>query len=203
MTRTEFIERYRHMIGGMVLDGATVSRHGADLSIFLRTVMSRTDSLLGQAYDNLIREGHREFEPPMTHMLPQMLGSTISDPAVLRALARAEFSKNTPSGTLKAIDYMRKVLGVTLPNIDDSLFLADLYARTQQERKAVEILEKARTASPYFREVYELLANDYMNLGQYGDAIAVLRQGIKLFPDDEKLRSLGKKADSVTLGPAK
>ena len=159
--------------------------------------------ILFQAYDNLIREGHREFEPPMTHMLPQMLGSTISDPAVLRALARAEFSKNTPSGTLKAIDYMRRVLGVTLPNIDDSLFLADLYARTQQERKAIEILEKARTASPYFREVYELLANDYMNLGQYGDAIDVLRQGIKLFPDDEKLRSLGKKADSVTLGPAK
>lgn len=163
----------------------------------------RLDSIpqetLFQAYDSLVREGHREFEFPLEQLVPQMVGST--DPAVLRGLARSELGKNTPAATLRAIDYMRKIFAVTSPDIDDSLFLADLYTRTQREKKAVEILEEARVASPYFREVYELLANDYMDLGQYGDALAVLHQGIELFPDDTKLQSLLKRADSVTLGP--
>jgi tetratricopeptide (TPR) repeat protein len=67
--------------------------------------------------------------------------------------------------------------------------------------KAIKTLEKARSSSPYFREVYEMLASDHMTLGQYGDALAVLRQGIELFPDDVKLRALEKRANSVTLGP--
>lgn len=39
-----------------------------------------------------------------------------------------------------------------------------------------------------------------MEIGQYGDALAVLRKGIELFPDDFKLRALEKKASSATLG---
>jgi len=91
---------------------------------------------------------------------------------------------------------------ITVPDIDDYLFLGDLYTRTQQTEKAVKILEKARSSSPYFREVYEMLASDYMTLGQYGAALAVLQQGIDRFPDDSKLRALSKKANSVTLGPS-
>jgi len=155
---------------------------------------------LFQAYDSLVREGRQEFDPLLSQLLPQIVASKPSDPAVVRAVARAEFRKNTLAGTAKAIDSMKKVFELTAPNIDDYLFLADLYARTQQEKKAVEILEKARTTSPYFREIYELLATDYMTLGQYGDALTVLRQGIELFPDDLKLRSLEKKANSVGLG---
>ena len=168
-----------------------------------KQVKSIPQESLFQAYDSLVREGHLEFQPAMNEMLPHMVGNTLSDPGILRALARAQFDRNTPEGTLKAIEYMRRVFAITLPNIDDSLFLADLYTRTRQERKAVEVLEKARVASPYFREVYELLANVYINLGQYGEAVAVLRQGIELFPDDARLRSLRQMADSVTLGPAK
>jgi tetratricopeptide (TPR) repeat protein len=75
-----------------------------------------------------------------------------------------------------------------------------LYVRTKQDREAVTILEKARTTNPYFRELYESLATEYMELGQYGDALAVLRQGTALFPDDFRLRALEKKASSATLG---
>jgi len=158
--------------------------------------------VLLQAYDSLVREGHHEFDPLLSQLLQQVGGSTPSDPAVLRVLARAEFRKDTPAGTLGAIDYMRQLFRITVPDIDDYLFLGDLYTRTQQTEKAVKILEKARSSSPYFREVYEMLASDYMTLGQYGAALAVLQQGIDRFPDDSKLRALSKKANSVTLGPS-
>ena len=157
--------------------------------------------ILLEAYDSLVREGHHEFDSLLTQLLQQVASSTPSDPAILRVLARAEFRKDTPAGTLRAIDDMRRLFRVTVPNIDDYLFLGDLYTRTQQEEKAVLILEKARSSSPYFREVYEMLASDYMTLGQYGDALAILQRGIELFPDDVKLRALEKRANSVTLGP--
>lgn len=159
--------------------------------------------VLLEAYDSLVLEGHHEFDPLLTQLLQQVAGSTPADPGVLRVLARAEFRKGTPAGTLKAIDHMTHLFRVTVPNIDDYLFLGDLYTRTQQEEKAVKILEKARSSSPYFREVYEMLARDHMTLGQYSDALAVLQQGIELFPDDMTLRDLEKRANSVTLGPAR
>jgi tetratricopeptide (TPR) repeat protein len=157
-------------------------------------------TVLLEAYDGLVREGHQEFDPLLTQLLERVPVNS-SDPAVLRLLARAEFRKNTPAGRLDAIDHMRQVCRIASPNIDDYIFLADLYTNTHQDRKAVSILEKARISSPFFREVYELLATDYMTIGQYREALAVLQKGIELFPDDMKLRELQKRAISVTLGP--
>lgn len=159
--------------------------------------------ILLQAYDNLVREGHQEFGPRLNQLSRQVVASgATSDPAVLRVLARIEFRKNTLAGNLKSKEYMKRVLTVGAPNIDDYLFLSNLYARTKDHREAVAILEKARSASPYFREVYENLATEYMELGSYGDALAVLHSGIVLFPDDLELRALEQKASSATLrGP--
>jgi len=154
---------------------------------------------LFEAYDSLVRDGHQEFRSPMARLLQQAASSAASDPAVLRAQARTEFGKNTPAGRRRAIDYMKRVLSTGTPNIDDYLFLASSYMLTKQDREAVRILEKARIASPYFREVYEYLGMEYMTLGQYGDALPVLRKGMELFPDDFKLRALEKQANSVML----
>jgi len=63
----------------------------------------------------------------------------------------------------------------------------------------VKTLGKARATSPYFREVYENLATEYMELGEYPAALKVLAKGIELFPEDVKLRSLQEKASSATL----
>jgi hypothetical protein len=158
-------------------------------------------TVLLQAYDSLVREGHQEFDPMLTQMLPQLSASPTSDPAVLRVLARAEFRKDSGPATLKAIADMKRVFRLTSPNVDDYLLLGNLYTRTQQPKEAVQLLEEARSYHPYFREIYELLANNYMALGKYGDALGVLQQGLQLFPDDAKLRVLENKAKAVGLGP--
>ncbi len=53
MTREQFIERWKHQLAGLVLDGATVARTGADLGFFCRSVMSKTDTMLSRMYDDL------------------------------------------------------------------------------------------------------------------------------------------------------
>lgn len=53
MTREQFIEKWRHEFGGMILDAATAQRTGADLSVALRQVMRKIDSILGIQWDAL------------------------------------------------------------------------------------------------------------------------------------------------------
>ncbi len=84
-------------------------------------------------------------------------------------------------------------------NIDDLVFLAELNIGQNRSREAVDLLEKARAMNPNVREVYELLATQFMALGDYKNALAVLRRGIELFPDDANLLALDQKARSATL----
>lgn len=53
MDRAAFIDRWRHELSGMVLDGATTQRTGADLGLFARTIMQKIDQRLGSMYDQL------------------------------------------------------------------------------------------------------------------------------------------------------
>lgn len=59
MTRDEFLERHRHELAGLVLDAAVGERRGADLAIFLRNAMKRTDALLGAVWADLDAERTR------------------------------------------------------------------------------------------------------------------------------------------------
>lgn len=59
MDRAAFIDRWRHELSGMVLDGATTQRTGADLGLFARTIMQKIDARLGAMYDQL----HPETKP--------------------------------------------------------------------------------------------------------------------------------------------
>ena len=56
MTRSDFIAAHRHAIAGLVLDAATNRASGAELSLFMRTILARVDTLLGDAYDDVTRQ---------------------------------------------------------------------------------------------------------------------------------------------------
>jgi hypothetical protein len=53
ISRQEFIDAYRHVFGGIVLDAATNQHRGEALSAWLRTVLSKVDALLGAMHDRL------------------------------------------------------------------------------------------------------------------------------------------------------
>lgn len=50
MTRDAFIERYRHEIGGMILDAATAGLHGEALSVFTRNILRKVDAVLAKMH---------------------------------------------------------------------------------------------------------------------------------------------------------
>jgi Flp pilus assembly protein TadD len=122
-----------------------------------------------------------------------------ADPLVLRALARRAAAQDSPAQRERAVQYMTQAMRVSPANIDDLVFLAELNIGQNRSREAVDLLEKARAMNPNVREVYELLAAQFMALGDYRSALSVLRGGIELFPDDSKLLALDQKARSATL----
>ena len=72
MSREEFIDKFRHEIGGMVLDAATAQRTGADLAMSIRFVMKRIDATLGAAFDLM--------QPPAPIKAPERNGTPATQP---------------------------------------------------------------------------------------------------------------------------
>lgn len=60
-SRRRFIEKYRHELAGLVLDGASILRTGAEFALWARTTMHRTDTMLAKMFDGLFPE------PPPTN----------------------------------------------------------------------------------------------------------------------------------------
>ncbi len=155
--------------------------------------------VLMQVYDTLVRDRHEQFRAPLDALLDQLARSHPADPLVLRALARRAALQDSAGQREQAIHYMTQAIRVSPANVDDLIFLAELNIGQNRGRPAVDWLQKARTANPNVREIYELLAAQFMALGDYRSALNTLKQGIELFPDDSKLTELDKKARTATL----
>lgn len=52
MTTHEFVEKWRHEIGGIVLDAVTTQARGAELSLFCRTILRKIDNILVRMHED-------------------------------------------------------------------------------------------------------------------------------------------------------
>ncbi len=156
--------------------------------------------VLMQAYEGLLHSKHEEFEPKLDQLLDQLAQTQPSEPAVVRSLARKAAMKGTSASRQQAIRQVVRLLRENSANVDDYTLLAQLYVLEKRNPEAVAVLEKARTAYPYFPSIYESLGAQYMAVGDYRNAIALLKAGLELFPADAKLQSLDKDAKSAMLG---
>lgn len=65
MTKTEFVNRWKHSLGGMVLD-AMQARNGPAASLFTQTIMEKIEKHLGLMYAELVPDpiGPEKPKPP-------------------------------------------------------------------------------------------------------------------------------------------
>lgn len=152
-----------------------------------------------QAYTGLIRDGHKQFAVKRDTLLDRLSHTAPEDPVVLVALGRKAALKDTPEDRTAAVRYLTRALqnGANAP--DDFLLLAEIYSRENRHVEAIRLLQKGREVNPYFRELQEQIAAQHMALGQYGDALQVIRAGLELFPDDIRLRLLDRQVRAATL----
>ncbi len=53
MTQSEYLDKYRHCLAGMVLDAATQNARGEALSLFVRQILGKVDAMLMRQYVDL------------------------------------------------------------------------------------------------------------------------------------------------------
>jgi hypothetical protein len=152
-----------------------------------------------RAYLDLIRDGHKEFTPRKNELLDKLARAAPSDPVVLAALGRRAAAQGTAQSTEESIAYLVRAIraGSTLP--EDFLFLAEGYARGKRYSEAIQVLRKAVEKHRYFREFYESLAAKHMALGNYREALQVIRDGLTVSPDDTALLLLREKVQAALL----
>jgi hypothetical protein len=157
------------------------------------------DVTLLRAYLGVIRDGHKQFTKKKNELLDRLANRHPENAVILAALARRAASESTTEGLRSGIRYLAGAVraGSTAP--EDFLLLGDLYARDARHDEAIRVLEKGRELSPYFREFYEAVAVQEMELGKYRDALETVRQGLRLFPDDTTLRLLEKNVQAATI----
>ncbi len=64
-TRDEFLERWRHHVGGLLFEAISTIRNGSELSLWTRNAQRKLDSILGEIYGedvNPIKQA--EQKPP-------------------------------------------------------------------------------------------------------------------------------------------
>ncbi len=156
-------------------------------------------AVLAQAYESLVHSNHPQFQPRFDQLVAELSRTTTSDPEMLRILARHAATQDTPQTRQQAARYILRIMQSGSPNVDDYILLAEIYIRESKNQRAIKLLEEARASNPYFPSIYEALAAQYMAVGDYRNAIGLLKKGLELFPDDSKLRMLNKNARSATL----
>jgi hypothetical protein len=82
VTRSDFIERHRHELSGMVLDAATTQAKGAELSLLLRGLLRKVDLKLGAMYDSLAAKAEAPpapVPPARQNVVPPRNGAHLTE----------------------------------------------------------------------------------------------------------------------------
>lgn len=156
-----------------------------------------SDITLFQAYATLVHSGHAEYRSRMSDVLGRLSRNSPNDPAVLSALAREAAAKGTPEASKTAIEDFTRAIQSGSTERDNFLMLAELYRRSGQNARAVDILRRGLQTNPYAPEIPESLAALYVELEDYRSARDMVRHGLNLFPGDVALHALDQKIQSA------
>ncbi|MDE3179900.1 MAG: hypothetical protein KGM47_09620 [Acidobacteriota bacterium] len=156
--------------------------------------------VLFRAYGELISK-NPEYKAKFEILLDQLSSTQPHNPTILSALARRELAKGTPGGLTTAKDALGQAIkeGSTLDS--DYEIEARLLARSGDTAEAISILKPGTTLNPYSPRLYKRLALLYILTRDYDKALSVMKQEIKIYPEDSFMRTLIQKAEGLGSTP--
>lgn len=152
--------------------------------------------VLLQAYGELMGS-HPQYREHYMGLLDQFARSNPDNPLVLSGLAWRSIGKGTPEGREQAIRYLSRAVELGHPSAADYESLADLLGRSGRTREAIATLESAIRLYRYNSRLYKALALLHISTHEYSDALKVMKEELVLFPQDDFMRGLLKKAEAV------
>lgn len=129
-----------------------------------------------------------EYEERYSQMLAEAEKTNPNSIVVLRALAKVSSQQGTLQGRKDAIHDLERIVAMKSATPDDRFALGEMLAMSGQAAEGIAILEKAVPTDPYNPLGYEGLTMSYLMAGRYADAVNVIQQALKLFPENRILR---------------
>jgi hypothetical protein len=152
-----------------------------------------------QAYEQVMLS-HPEYRVRYWAVAKQLKASQPDNVHVLEALADEALQDKISGGPALAIRYLQDAIqhGSTAPA--DFEELAKLLVAADREPDAVDVLRRGMEVDPYDAELYRLCAKIYFALSKMQEACAVATQGRQNCPQDDVIRNLSTRCESVPTG---
>jgi predicted Zn-dependent protease len=152
-----------------------------------------------QAYAQVML-AHPEYRARYWSMAEQLKTAQPENIHVLEALADEALQRKKSGDAGLAIRYLQDAIqrGATEPA--DFEELATLLVAADGQSDAVNVLRRGMEVDPYYAELYRLSTKIYFALNKMQEACEVATEGRKKFPQDEVIRDLSKRCESVPAG---
>jgi len=142
-----------------------------------------------QAYRQVMLS-HPEYRERYWNLAKQLEAAQPNNIAVLQGLADLALQQKSLAGVMAAIGYLDRVRSLGSAQPSDFEQLAKMLIATQQQAKAMEVLNQGTKLIPYDAELYRLLVRTHSSLRQTRKACDVLVNANRLFPQDDNFRNL-------------
>jgi len=142
-----------------------------------------------QAYRQVMLS-HPEYRERYWNLAKQLEAAQPNNIAVLQGLADLALQQKSLAGVMAAIGYLDRVRSLGSAQPSDFEQLAKMLIATQQQAKAMEVLNQGTKLIPYDAELYRLLVRTHSALRQTRKACDVLVNANRLFPQDDNFRNL-------------
>jgi hypothetical protein len=172
--------------------------------VHLNAIPSAKDAVapltLFQAYGSLM-DSHPEYRARYLAVLGQLAPTQPEHPLVLSGLAWKSLRDGTTEGQTTAIAYLTKAIEHGSVAAADFETLVDLLSRAGRTSEALALAQQGIDSNPYDQRLYKSLALLNITARHYSDALAAMEKELELFPEDDFMRGLVKKAQAAPAAP--
>jgi hypothetical protein len=159
-----------------------------------------TPMVLFQAYGELISK-NPGYRAKYQKLLGQLALAQPDKPMILSALARGRLATGASADLAAAENKMARAIAAGSMLASDYEIDAELLDRTGQTERAIAILKRGIALNPYSPRLYKTLALICIHAHDYRDALEAMRRELRIYPEDDFIRSLIQKAEALPRGP--
>ncbi|HEX4772907.1 MAG TPA: tetratricopeptide repeat protein [Bryobacteraceae bacterium] len=155
-----------------------------------------SDLTLFRAYTELA-SSKAEYLSEYVSLLHKVENEFPQAPEVLSGLGWLKMGSGQEKDAPQAIEYLERAIDSGTQRVEDYQALANLLTKAGQVEKAIAVLERGAKIAPYDERFYKSISLAYMSIHDYDNALKVMRDTVKLFPEDDFMRSLLEKAEQA------
>ncbi|HEV2500983.1 MAG TPA: hypothetical protein VGY31_15545 [Terriglobia bacterium] len=118
------------------------------------------------------------------------------NPLVMAAVARRDANKETAQDLTSVRQHLNRVIASGSASASDYELYGYLLALSGDRDAAINTLKQGIALNPYSTRLYKRLALTYAHFHDYEQALAAMKQELRMFPEDSYMRGIVHRVES-------